>query len=117
MCSKESAALMNQSASRAGLWFDIAPLVELINRPALITTDKVSADDLAWYYSRPSFITMGFQLHTGLLFAVMSIELQQDVGELFLGGSLANLLFTHDWSEPCLSNNYPSVEFLEGRGH
>jgi len=115
VCSKESAALKNQNANKAGLWFDIAPLIELTDRPSLTTTDNVSADDLAWYYSRPSFITMGFQLHTGPLFAAMSIELQQDVGELFLGGSLTNLLVTHDWSEPCFSNNYPSVGFIEGR--
>ena len=80
VCSKESAALKNQNANKAGLWFDIAPLIELTDRPSLTTTDNVSADDLAWYYSRPSFITMGFQLHTGPLFAAMSIELQQDVG-------------------------------------
>ncbi|HPG96864.1 MAG TPA: hypothetical protein PK533_05765, partial [Rectinema sp.] len=42
------------------------------------------------YYSRPSFITMGFQLHTGPLFAAMSIELQQDVGELFLAVNVQN---------------------------
>lgn len=33
---------------------------------------------------------MGFQLHTGPLFAAMSIELQQDVGELFLAVNVQN---------------------------
>jgi len=102
--------------SAAGLWFDIAPLVELTNRPAISTSDSISAEDLAWFYERPAFATLGFQLHVGPLFAAMAVELQQDAGELLLGGSLTNLLVSHDWGTFCFSNNYPSVGFLEGKG-
>jgi len=103
--------------SSAGLWFDVAPLVEWTNRPPMNTSDKVSSDDLAWFYARPALATLGFQMRLGPLFAAMSVELQQDPGELFLGGSLTNLPVSHDWQSFCLANNYPSVGFLEGEGH
>ncbi len=112
----EEAATSRSGQSAAGLWFDIAPLVELTNRPALSTQYTVSAEDLEWFYARPALATLGFQLRTGPLFAAMSVELQQDVGELLLGGSLTNLLVSHDWGTPSASNNYPSVGFLEGEG-
>jgi hypothetical protein len=114
-CAEETAA-GRLGRSAAGLWFDIAPLVELTNRAALSTSDSVSADDLAWFYERPALATLGFQLRTGPFFAAMSVEMQQDAGELLLGGSLTNLLVSHDWKTFCFSNNYPSVGFLEGGG-
>lgn len=114
-CAEETATgRLGQGA--AGLWFDIAPLVELTNRPAISTPDSISADDLAWFYGRPALATLGFQVRVGPLFAAMSVELQQDVGELLLGGSLTNLPVSHDWKALCSANNYPSVGFLEGEG-
>jgi len=102
--------------SSAGLWFDIAPLVEWTNRPALSTSDKVSPDDLAWFYARPALASLGFQVRTGPLRAAMSVELQQDPGELLVGGSLTNLPISHDGKIFCSATNYPSVGFLEGEG-
>ena len=100
----------------AGLWVDVAPLVECTNRPASSPGDAISPDDLAWFFARPALLTTGFQIQVGQFSAVMALELQQDVGELLLGGAETNLLVTHDWSNVCLSNNYPSVGFLEGKG-
>lgn len=114
-CAEETAA-GRLGRSAAGLWFDIAPLVELTNRAALSTSDSVSADDLAWFYERPALATLGFQLRTGPFFAAMSVEMQQDAGELLLGGSLTNLPVSHDWKALCSADNYPSVGFLEGEG-
>ncbi|MEN6500302.1 MAG: hypothetical protein ABFC65_07175 [Rectinema sp.] len=110
----EEAVTSRSDQSAAGLWFDIAPLVELTNRPVLSTSDKVSAEDLEWFYARPAIATLGFQMRTGPLFAVMSVELQQDVGELLLGGSLTNLPVSYNWNSLCFANNYPNVGFLEG---
>lgn len=114
-CAATEGAAQTGWHSAAGLWFDIAPFVELTNRPALSTSDTVSPDDLAWFYGRPAFGSIGFQLRSGPLAAVMSVELQQDTGELLLGGSLTNFLVSHDWQSFYFSNNYPSVGFVEGR--
>ena len=100
----------------AGLWVDVAPLVEWTNRPTLSPGDAISPDGLSWFFARPALLTMGFQIQVGPLSAVMALELQQDVGELLMGGAETNLLVTHDWSSFCISNNYPSVGFLEGKG-
>lgn len=103
--------------SGAGVWLDIAPLVELTTRPALASGAPVPASYLEWFYSRPAFLTAGFSLKRGPLSAVMSVELQQDVGELYLGGSLVNLPINHDYTTFFFSNNYPNVGFVEGLGN
>lgn len=102
--------------SGARIWLDIAPLVELTTLPSLAPGASVPASYLEWFYSRPAFLTAGFSLKRGPLFAAMSVELQQDVGELFLGGSLVNLPISHDYSTFYFSNNYPNVGYGEGVG-
>ena len=102
--------------SGARIWLDIAPLVELTTRPSLASGSPVPASYLEWFYSRPAFLTAGFSLKRGPLFAAMSVELQQDVGELFLGGYLVNLPINHDYTTFHFSSNYPNVGYVEGVG-
>jgi len=112
----EEVATSRSGQGAAGLWFDIAPLVELTNRPALSPSDSVSAEDLEWFYARPAFATLGFQLRTGPLFAAMSVELQQDVGELLLGGSLTNLQFPTTGTRYVLPIIIRTSAFLREKG-
>jgi len=112
--SQSSLPLREGSTNRAGLWFDIAPMVDATNRPALTSSSVVNADDLAWVFSRPAILALGAQLRAGPLRAVMTGEMQQDSGELLLGGSITNLLVSQDWKHFYFSNNYPNVGFLEG---
>jgi hypothetical protein len=114
-CAEETAA-GRLGRSAAGLWFDIAPLVELTNRAALSTSDSVSADDLAWFYERPALATLGFQLRTGPCFAAMSVEMQQGAGERLLGGSLTNLPVSHDWKALCSPTTIRASAFSREKG-
>lgn len=104
-------------ASAAGVWLDVAPLIELTTLPALVPGSPVPSSYLEWFYKRPAFLTAGFNLTRGPLAAAMSVELQQDAGELFLGGSLVNLPINHDYTTFYFSNNYPAVGFVEGSGN
>lgn len=113
----QESAQPKTAGSGAIVWLDIAPLVELTTRPALASGSEVPASYLEWFYSRPAFLTAGFNLKRGPLSAAMSVELQQDVGELFLGGTLVNLPVNHDFTTFFFSNNYPNVGFVEGVGN
>ncbi|MDH7483054.1 MAG: hypothetical protein QHH01_00330 [Spirochaetales bacterium] len=103
--------------AQAALWVDLAPLVELTDRMAVPAEHIPDAEELAWYFSRPALLTAGFALRTGPLLARMTIEMQQDTGEALMGGSLTNLLMSHDFSRFIFSNNYPRLGYLEGRGN
>ncbi len=101
---------------QASIWADVAPLVSVSNRSPATAGYSLDAEDLAYYFSRPAFLAGGFSLSAGPFSAAMSLELQQDIGEMLFGDGASNLPVNRDSSALMFSNNYPSVGYLEGAG-
>jgi hypothetical protein len=104
------------AAAQASLWADVAPLVSVSTRSPAPAGYSLDAEDLAYYFSRPAFLAGGFSLSAGPFFAAMSLEFQQDIGEMLFGDGSTNLPVNRDASAFMFSNNYPSVGYLEGAG-
>ncbi|TXT42032.1 MAG: hypothetical protein FD137_2350 [Spirochaetes bacterium] len=94
---------------QASIWADIAPLVSVSTRSPSPAGYSLDAEDLAYYFSRPAFLAGGFSLSAGPFSAAMSLELQQDIGEMLFGDGATNLPVNRDSSALMFSNNYPSV--------